>query len=157
MWIARGLAFVGINVAAVGLYCHAMVGKLEPLKHEPEKFVIQPLMLITAMASVSLYPLVRRESSRVVQAVLLYFGFVLISAVYGVYLWSTFPDGSPWAILVAMIGGHVYGWPPFLAVFTTHLLLGRWLFQGVARPIEASPGLHRGGQVPKPDEGSDIE
>lgn len=127
MGIVRGLVFAGVNVSVVGLYCWAMAGKVEPLKHHPEQFVMRPLMVITAVVSLFVYPLVRREGSQVIRIVLLYSGFVLISALYGVYLWYLFPDGSPFSVLVALIGGHVYGWPVFLAVLLVHWLLGRLL------------------------------
>jgi len=128
MWIVRALAFAGVNVSVVGLYCWAMAGKVEPLKHHPEQFVMRPLMVITAVVSLFVYPLVRREGSRVIRIVLLYSGFVLISALYGVYLWYLFPDDSPFSVLVALIGGHLYGWPVFLAVLLAHWLLGSLLF-----------------------------
>lgn len=128
MWIIRVLIFAGVNVSVVGLYCWAMAGKLEPLMHHPEEFVMRPLMVITAVVSLFVYPLVRREGSRVIRIVVLYSGFVLISALYGVYLWYLFPDSSPFSVLVALIGGHIYGLPVFMAVLLAHWLLGRLLF-----------------------------
>lgn len=131
-WIVRGVVFVGINVSVVGLYCQAMVGKLEPLKHHPEEFVIRPLMAITALVSLFLYPLLLRRRSRWIRGLVLYVGFVLISALYGGYLWFRFPDGPPWAVLLGVIGGHLYGFPPFLVIFLAHLALDRWLYPRAA-------------------------
>jgi hypothetical protein len=127
---ARGLIFAGVNVSVVGIYCWAMAGKVEPLKHNPEEFVMRPLMVITAVVSWFAYPLVRQQESRVVRIVLVYVGLVLVSAIYGTYLWYLFPDGSPFSVLVASIGGHLYGWPVFLAILLVHWLLGRLLFPG---------------------------
>lgn len=136
MGIVRGLVFAGVNVSVVGLYCWAMAGKVEPLKHHPEESVMQPLIVITAVVSLFVYPLVRREESRVIQILLVYLGLVLVSAIYGIYLWYLFPDGNPFAILVAVLGGHLYGWPVFLAVLLAHGLLGRILF-----PRSAADGI----------------
>ena len=129
MGIVRGLIFAGVNVSVVGLDRWAMAGKVEPLKHHPEQFVMRPLMVITAVVSLFfVYPLVRREGSQVIRIVLLYSGFVLISALTRARdPWYLFPDGSPFSVLVALIGGHVYGWPVFLAVLLAHWLLGRLL------------------------------
>jgi len=127
-WIARGLIFVALNVFLVGFYCFALAGKVEPLKHEPTRYVMLPLMVITSVVSVFLYPRLLRQISRLTRALTLYFGFVFISGLYGVYVWVLFPDGSPWTVLVALIGGHLYGLPLFLAVLVTQLLTGRLLF-----------------------------
>ena len=123
-----GLIFVGLNVSLVGLYCLALSGKVEPLKFHPTRFVTLPLMVGTAAVSILLYPLMRRLSLRLAQALTLYFGFALIAVLYGIYLWILFPDGSPWTVLVALIGAHLYGLPLFLAVLVTNLLAGRLLF-----------------------------
>ena len=128
MWIVRALIFAGVNITVVGLYCQAMAGKVEPLKHHPEEFVMRPLMVITAVVSLFVYPLVRREESRVTRILLVYLGLVLVSVIYGVYLWYLFPDGNPFTVLVAVVGGHLYGWPVFLAVLLAQWLLGRLLF-----------------------------
>ena len=128
MRFLQGLTFIGLNVSLVGGYCFAMVGKLEPLKFHPEKFVILPLMVITAVVAAFLYPVLRRHPSRSIQALLLYPGFLLIAALYGILLWVQFPDGSPWSIFLALIGAHLYGWPVFVAVLVCHYLFGRWLF-----------------------------
>lgn len=122
------LVFVGLNVSLVGIYCGAMDGKLEPLKFHPTKFVTPPLIVITTVIAFLLYPLLARLGSRLPRAVMLYCGFVLISAIYGIYLWILFPDGSIFSILVAIIGGHLYGWPVFLAVLLMQLLLDRLLY-----------------------------
>lgn len=124
----RSLIFIVLNVFLVGAYGYAMAGRVEPLKFRPEQNVIWPLMVITAVVSPLVYPLLRRHRSLVARALFMYFAFVLISAVYGIYLWILFPDGSPFAVLVAVIGGHLYGFPLFLAVVLTHLALGRLLF-----------------------------
>ena len=128
MWVLRALLFVGLNVSIVGGYCYAMTGRLEPLKHHPVRFVILPLMVITAVVSALLYSWLRRQPSRLTRGLMMYLGFVLISALYGVHLWIRFPDGSPWSVLVAVVGGHLYGGPVFLAVLVTNLLLDRLLF-----------------------------
>lgn len=144
MWGIRGLLFVTLNVFLVGFYCFAMSGKLEPLKFHPTRFVTLPLMVITAVIAVFLYPLLWRQSLRLdqdvrlfVRALTLYLGFVLIAAIYGVYLWILFPDGSIFSVLLAVVGGHLYGWPVFLAVLVTQLLFGRLLFPV---PISELPG-----------------
>ena len=129
--ITRGLVFVALNVSIVGLYCFAMSGKVEPLKHEPTRFVTVPLMVVTAVVAVLLFPLLSRLGQRLPRAVMLYCGFVLISALYGIYLWTLFADGSPWTVLMTIIGGHLYGWPVFLLVIAAHLLTDRLLFPGV--------------------------
>lgn len=129
MSIYRGLAFVGLNVSLVGIYCWAQIGRLEPLKHEPERLVILPLLVITAVVSLFLYPLLLRLRPRLFRALTLYCGFVLISMLYGVHLWITFPDAGPWSLVLAVIGGHLYGWPPFLALLLVNLALGPWLFR----------------------------
>ena len=67
---------------------------------------------------------------------MLYCGFVLISAIYGIYLWVLFPDGSIFSILVAIIGGHLYGWPVFLAVLLMQLLLDRLLYPAETREFD---------------------
>ena len=134
MWIIRVLIFAGVNVSVVGLYCWAMAGNLEPLKHHPEEFVTRPLMVITAVVSLFLYPLLRREESRVIRILLVYLGLVLVSVIYGVYLWYLFPDGNPFAVLVAVVGGHLYGWPVFLAV-----LLAQWLLGRLLQPLPSPP------------------
>ena len=100
MRVFRGLIFVGLNTALFGAYCYAMVGRLEPLKFHPEKFVILPL----------------------------YLGFLFVAALYGILLWIQFPDGGPWSVPLALIGAHLYGWPVFVAVLFCHYLFGRWLF-----------------------------
>jgi hypothetical protein len=133
----RGLVFAGVNVSVVGLYCWAMAGKVEPLKFHSEEFVMRPLMVITAFVSLFVYPLVRREESRVIRILLVYVGLVLVSVIYGINLWYLFPDGSPFTVLVAVVGGHLYGWPVFLAVLPAHWLLGRLLFP---RPGGDCPG-----------------
>jgi len=127
MRFLQGLIFAGLNAALVGAYCYAMVGKLEPLKFHPERFVILPLMVITAVVAAGLYPLLRRLASRSIQALSLYVGFLVIAVLYGILLWIQFPDGSPWSVLLALIGAHLYGWPVFLAVLFCHYLFGRWL------------------------------
>ena len=127
-WIFKGLVFVGLNVSIVGGYCYAMVGRLEPLKHEPERFVILPLMVITALVSLFLFPLLSRQRTRLHRGVMFYLGFVFIAAIYGVCLGFLFPDGSPWAVLLGVIAGHLYGWPPFLAIILVLFALDRWLF-----------------------------
>lgn len=123
------LAFAGLSVFIVRAYCYAMVGKLDPLMHHPEEFVIRPLTVITAVVSLLLYPLLVGQRSRWTRGLMLYLGFVLISAIYGVYLWYEFPDGSPFSVLVAVIGGHIYGWPPFIMLFLVLQALDRWLFR----------------------------
>ena len=127
MRFLQGLIFVGLNVSLVGTYCYAMVGRLEPLKFHPERFVILPLMVITAVVAAFLYPLLRCLPSRPIQALSLYMGFHVIAVLYGFLLWIQFPDGSPWSVLLALIGAHLYGWPVFLAVLFCHYLFGRWL------------------------------
>jgi len=102
------------------------------------------LMVITAVIAVFLYPILWRQSLRLdqdvrlfVRALTLYLGFVLIAAIYGVYLWILFPDGSIFSVLLAVVGGHLYGWPVFLAVLVTQLVFGRLLFPV---PISEPPG-----------------
>lgn len=129
MRVLRWFVFVFLNVAIVGGYCFAMVGRLEPLKHEPEKFVILPLMVITAAVAACLYPLLLRQPSRVSQALSLYLGFLVVAVLYGIYLQVLFPDAPPWAVFLTLVGAHLYGWPVFLLVLVCQLLLGRWLFQ----------------------------
>ena len=124
----QALVFAGLNTALVVVYGYAMEGKLEPLKHEPERWVIQPLALLTAVVSLGLYPVLRRVDSRVIRALTLYAGFMLVASLYGAFLWSAFPDGGLLAIPLAWLGAHLYGWPVFLAVLLVDLLLGRWLF-----------------------------
>jgi len=128
MWVGRVVIFVGLNVWIVSAYCRAMVGKLEPLEFRPEEFVIRPLMVFTAVVSVLLYPLLLHQRTRLNRGLLLYLGFVLISALYGLHLWNQFPDGSAWAVPLAVVGGHLYGAPVFLMVLLANLLLGRMLF-----------------------------
>jgi len=127
MRISRRLVFVGVNVSVVGFYCYAMAGKLEPLKFHPVKFVILPLTVITALVSLFLFPLLGRQRTRLHRGVMLYLGFVSIAAIYGVYLGFLFPEG-PRAVLLGVIGGHLYGWPPFLAIILVLFALDRWLF-----------------------------
>jgi len=141
MRTVRGAIFVAINVSIVGGYCYAMAGKLEPLKFHPLEFVILPLMAITAVVSAVLFPVLGRQRERWLRALVLYFGFVLISALYGVYLWILFPDGSPLGVLLAVVGGHLYGWPVFLMVLAGQLLFDRLLFPGVT---ERDDGTTRG-------------
>lgn len=127
--LARALVFVGLNGFIVWAYCNAMAGRLEPLKHHPEEFVTRPLMVITIVVSLALFPLLSGQRSRLIRGVLLYFGFVLISAIYGIYLGSRFPDATPLgAVLLTLVGGHLYGWPPFLAILLAQMALDRWLF-----------------------------
>ena len=128
MGVFKGLIFVGLNTALVGAYCYAMVGRVEPLKFHPVKFVILPLMVITAMVAAFLYPWLRRQASRSIQAVSIYGGFLVVAALYGILLWIQFPDGGPRSVPLALIGAHLHGWPVFLAVLFCHYLCGRWLF-----------------------------
>lgn len=124
----RGVIFVGLNVLVVGAYCYAMIGRIEPLKHEPVRFVIVPLMVITAVVSWKIFAFLRRQQNRWIRILMLYLGFNVISAIYGAYLWLIFPDGGPWAVPLALVGGHLYGWPVFLMVLVAQLAFGRLLF-----------------------------
>jgi hypothetical protein len=134
--IARRLIFVAVNVSLVGIYCFAMYGRLEPLKHHPTKFVTLPLMAITAVIAFFLYPLLVHLRLRLPRALMLYCGFVLICAIYGIYLWILFPDGSVFTPLVTMIGGQLYGWPVFLAVLVAQLVGARLFFPVVRRDTQ---------------------
>lgn len=129
MRILRRLVFAGLNVFVVGAYCYAMVGRLEPLEHHPTRFVIVPLMVITAVVCLFLFPWMCRQQSRLGQALLLYLGFALTAAIYGVLLWIQFPDGSVFSVPLALIGAHLYGFPAFLVALVCNLLLARWLFR----------------------------
>lgn len=127
--IFRGLAFVFLQVLVVGSYCQIMAGRLEPLKHQPDTFVGRPLMVLTAVVSAMLYPLLARRRSSLRRTALLYLGFVLIACLYGIFLGSQFPEVSLWgAIPLALVGAHLYGWPVFLLVLAIQALLGRWFF-----------------------------
>lgn len=127
----RCLAFIGLNTLGVWVYGLVMSGRVEPLKFEPMTHVIYPLMAITVVVSVPVFGLLRRQRSRLEQALALYLGFVVIALVYGVVLWVRYPDGSLFALPLAVIGAHLYGWPLFLVLAPSQLLLGSLLFPRV--------------------------
>ena len=123
--MVRRAIFVGSTVSIVGVYCYAMGRALPPLRTEPLTFLLLPMMVISGVVSLFLYPVLCRRRQRSSQALALYIGFVLSTVIYGGYLWVFIPDGTAWVILLALVAGHVYGLPLFLAVLLTYLLLGR--------------------------------
>jgi hypothetical protein len=94
-----------------------MSGRLEPLKHEPWTFVTGPLMVLTAVVSVLVFPLLVRQRGGAQRIAALYAAFLIIAILYGTYLGTIFPDATLLqAIPLALVGAHLYGWPVVLVL-----------------------------------------
>ena len=79
---------------------------------------------ISGVMAALCYPVLhkRGRSGRVLW---MYLGFIVSLVIYGLYLWWLVPDGTVWLVLLALLAGHTYGLPPFLAVVLASLLLNR--------------------------------
>ena len=77
-----------------------------------------------AMAAL-VYPVLHHQRSRSARILEMYLGFVVSLVVYGVYLWWFIPHGSAGLIVLALLAGHMYGLPAFLAVLLASLLMDR--------------------------------
>lgn len=137
-WIVRWLTFVALTVSMVGAYIHFAVRALPVLQSEPPAFLLQPMMAITGVVSLAIFPVLTGLRRRWSRAVALYVGFLLTTVAYGCYLWAVLPDGTPWAILLGLLAGHLYGFPLFLAILVTHLWLARQLL--APNPVRQGAG-----------------
>ena len=123
----RGVIFVGTTAGLVALYCLAAGRALPPLRNEPATLLLVPMTVISGVVAALLYPWVRRQRQRSGRVAALYLGFALSTAIYGGYLWARVPDGTAWLILLAVLTGHMYGLPLFLALVAVHLAMARWI------------------------------
>ena len=128
----RWAAFVALTVIMVGAYCYVSGRALPPLRNEPASFLLLPMTVISGVVSLLLYPVLRRQRRRSSRALALYVGFLVVTMIYGGYLWVVIPDGSIGLVALAMIAGHLYGLPLLLAVMAASLLMNRVLFRGEA-------------------------
>jgi hypothetical protein len=128
----RWATFVALTVIMVGVYCYAAGRALPPLRNEPAGFLLLPMTVISGLVSLLLYPVLRRQRERSSRALALYVGFIVATVVYGGYLWVFIPDGSIGLVALAIIAGHLYGFPLLLAVMAASLLMNRVLFGGEA-------------------------
>ena len=125
--------FAAATSLVVGVYCYAMSYMLPPLRDEPSTFLVIPMAVISGLVSLLIYGLLSRQHLRSTQTLTLYVGFLLSVIFYGVYLWVFIPDGTAWLITLALVAGHLYGLPAFLAVLMTHRLLIRAGLLGAVR------------------------
>jgi len=115
--------FAAMTSLMVGVYCYAMSRILPPLRDEPSTFLLLPMTVISGLVSLLIYGVLSRQRLRSTQALTLYVGFLLSLIAYGAYLWVFIPDGTAWLIILALVAGHLYGLPAFLAVLITHRVL----------------------------------
>ncbi len=112
----------------VGGYCHVASRGLVPLRNEPPEFLVLPMSAISGLVSLLIYPHLRDQRDRSSRVRTLYLGFVLSMAIYGSYLWVMVSDGGPGLVVLALLAGHLYGGPLFLALVLAFVSLERSVF-----------------------------
>jgi hypothetical protein len=121
------LAFVVLATVIAGTYCWVATLALPPLRNEPLSFLVLPMTAITGVVASLFYPLLQQQQGprRVLR---MYLASLVSLALYGLYLWWFIPDGAVGLIVLALLAGHFYGWPAFLAVLLATSLMDRFLF-----------------------------
>jgi hypothetical protein len=109
----------------VGLYCYAMGRALPPLRNEPVTLLLLPMMVIAGVIALFLHPVLCCQPERSRQIHAFYIGFIMSIVIYGGYLWIFIPDGTMGLIILALVAGHLYGMPLFLAIVVVHLIMNR--------------------------------
>ena len=120
----RWFSFVVLTTSIVSVYCWLASRLLPPLRNEPASLLLLPMTAISGAMAALFYP-VLHQRSRSGRILGMYFGFVVSLIVYGVYLWWFIPHGSAGLIVLALLAGHMYGLPAFLAVLLASLLMER--------------------------------
>ena len=124
----RWLLFVILAIAIVSTYCWLSGRVLPPLRNEPLSFLLVPMAVITGVIASLFYPVLHYQRSRSGRALWMYLAFLVSLVIYGLYLWRFIPDGTVWLIVLALLAGHMYGLPAFLAVLLASWVLDRVLF-----------------------------
>ncbi len=119
----RWFSFVVLTTSIVSIYCWLAGRLLPPLRNEPESFLLLPMTVIAGALASLFYPVLHHQQSRSRRILGIYFGFVVSLVLYGLYLWWFIPGGGVGLILLALLAGHMYGLPAFLAVLLASLLI----------------------------------
>ena len=131
--VQHRLLFVAATTSIVSAYCWFVGRVLPPLRNEPASLLLLPMTAISAVmaAAISTTWPDRRTCSE--QARRLYLGFLASLILYGLYLWWFISDGGIGLILLALLAGHLYGLPAFLAILSVEVAIGRM-------PLVGDPG-----------------
>jgi hypothetical protein len=124
----RWVSFVAQVASIVGACCWLATRMLPPLRTEPPSLLLLPMPGITCVVALLLYPFIQKQRSSAGRIGWMYIAFLISLVLYGVYLWWFIPDGTVALILLALLAGHFYGWPAFLAILLTWSLTDRVLF-----------------------------
>ena len=127
----RWFSFVVLTTSIVSAYCWLMGRVLPPLRNEPLSLLLLPMTAISAVVASLFYPLLHHQRSRSGRFLWMYLAFLVSLVLYGRYLWWSIPDGTVGLIVLALLAGHMYGLPAFLAVLLTSLVMDRTLFAGI--------------------------
>jgi hypothetical protein len=85
-------------------------------------------MTVIAGVMASLFSgILRHQQSRSGRLLWMYLAFLVSLLFYGLYLWWAIPDGTVWLIVLALLAGHMYGWPALLAIFIASSVMDRFL------------------------------
>src|SRR5437773_945686 len=112
----RWLSFVVLTTSIVSFYLLLAGRLLPPLRNEPESLLLLPMTVISGVMASLFYPVLHHQRSRSRLILGMYFAFVLSLILYGLYLWWFIPGGTAGLIALALVAGHMYGLPAFLAL-----------------------------------------
>jgi hypothetical protein len=121
----RWFSFVVLTTSIVSVYCWLASRLLPPLRNEPASLLLLPMTAISGAMAALVYPVLHHQRSRSARILEMYFGFVVSLVMYGIYLWWFIPHASAGLIFLALLAGHMYGLPAFLAVLLASLLMDR--------------------------------
>jgi hypothetical protein len=129
MRASGAVLFVALTTSVVSVYCFVLGRALPPLRNEPASFLLLPVSAMSGIVAAVLYPVLLQQRSRAGRLLWMYLGFLILLVVYGLYLWRFIPDGTAGLIVLALVGGHLYGLPAFLTVLLATAVLDRILFR----------------------------
>ena len=100
--------------------------------------LLLPMTAISGVIASLFYPVLHHQRSRSGRVLWMYLAFFVSLVLYGLYLWWFIPDGTVGLIVLALLAGHMYGLPAFLAVLLASLVMDRILFRGSATRLDPS-------------------
>ena len=129
MRASGAVLFVALTTSVVSVYCFVLGRALPPLRNEPASFLLLPVSAMSGIVAAVLYPVLLQQRSRAGCLLWMYLGFLILLVAYGLYLWRFIPDGTAGLIVLALVGGHLYGLPALLTVLLATAVLDRILFR----------------------------
>ncbi len=138
--IARGAAFIALNVALVALYLDWLVGALPPLAGEGRDLVVAPVSAIAVVAFGGMYPALLRARTHLGRLAVLGSSIALGVTAYTGYVVARLGGPEPTWTAPILFGVFVlfvqllYGAPLFLGIAVVNKLLSPLL---LARPVRA--------------------